>query len=133
MKVHVGSDEKASTFFRLARFEFLHSLQVVFQFINTTSVLGIRASLFGGELSSFGFSRVVPFQPAAMKSFFKFIFVSVYLVLDRKFFIQNIKAVKFSFSRVESNCFFRNSMKLAHCSFLDTRQSSELVQTHTMT
>ena len=40
MKVHIGSDEKFSSGF-FARFEFLRSLQVVFQFINTTSVLGI--------------------------------------------------------------------------------------------
>ena len=67
MKVHIGSDEKFSSGL-FARFEFLHSLQVVLQFINTTSVLG-SASFSGGELSFFGFSRVVPFPPAAMKSF----------------------------------------------------------------
>ena len=38
--LHVGSDEKFSLVF-FARFKFLHSLQVVFQFISTTSVLGI--------------------------------------------------------------------------------------------
>ena len=96
MKVHIGSDEKFSSGF-FARFEFLHSLQVIFQFINTTSVLGI-GKFFGGELSFFGFSRVVPFPPAAMNGLFKSIFVSVYLLPQQKF-IQNIKAVKFSFSQ----------------------------------
>ena len=77
MKVHIGSDEKFSSGF-FARSEFLHSLQVIFQFINTTSVLEIGK--FFGELSFFGFSRVVPFPPAAMNGLFKFIFVSVYLL-----------------------------------------------------
>ena len=49
MKAHIGSEEKFSSGF-LSRFEFLHSPQVIFQFINTTSVLGI-GKFFGGELS----------------------------------------------------------------------------------
>ena len=105
MKVHIGSDEKFSSR-SFARSEFLHSLQVIFQFVNITSVLGIGK--FFGELSFFGFSRVVPFRPAAMNDMnglFKFIFVSVYLLPQQKLFIQNIKAVKFSFSRAESNFF----------------------------
>ena len=102
MKVHIGSDEKFSSGF-FARSEFLHSLQVIFQFINTTSFL--RIGKFLGELSFFGFSRVVPFPPAAMNGIFKFIFVSMYLLPQQKLFIQNIKAVKFSFSRAESNFF----------------------------
>ena len=102
VKVHIGSDENVSSGF-FARSEFLHSLQVIFQFINTTSVLGIGK--FFGELSFFGFSRVVPFRPAAMNGLFKFIFVSVYLLPQQKLFIQNIKAVKFSFSRAGSNFF----------------------------
>ena len=115
MKVHIGSDEKFSSGF-FGRFEFLHSLQVIFQFINTTSVLGI-GKFFGGELLFFGFSsRVVPFPPAAMNGLLKFVFVSVYLLPQEKLFIQNIKAVKFSFSRAESN-FFRKPMKFAHCPF----------------
>ena len=105
MKVHVGSDENFSSGF-FARSEFLHSLQVISQFINTTSVLGIGK--FFGELSFFGFSRVVPFPPAAMNGLLKFIFVSVYLVSQQKLFIQNVKAVKFSFSRAESNFFFES-------------------------
>ena len=40
MKIHIASEEKFSSGF-FVRFEFLHSLQVVFQFINTASVLGI--------------------------------------------------------------------------------------------
>ena len=40
MKVHIGSDEKFSSGL-FARLEFLNSLHVVFQFINTASVLGI--------------------------------------------------------------------------------------------
>ena len=66
MKVHVGSDEKFSTFFRFAWFEFFHSLQVVFQFINTDrdqqvcSAANFHLSVFSG---------VVPFPSAAMKSF----------------------------------------------------------------
>ena len=44
MKVHIGPDEKFSIGL-FARFEFLHSLQVVFQFINTTSHPASRASL----------------------------------------------------------------------------------------
>ena len=55
MKVHIGSNEKFSSGF-FARSEFLHSLQVILQFINTTSVFGIGK--FFGELSLFGFSRV---------------------------------------------------------------------------
>ena len=102
MKVHIGSDEKFSSGF-FARSEFLHSLQVIFQFINTTSFLGIGK--FFGELSFFGFSRVVPFPPAAMDGLFKCIFVSVYLLPQQNLFIQNIKAVKFSFSQAESNFF----------------------------
>ena len=55
----------------------------------------------------------------------------MYLVPQQKSFIQNVKAVKFSFSRAESNChFFRKPMKFAHCSFLDTRQSNELDAHH---
>ena len=70
MKVHqIGSDEKCSSGF-FARSEFLHSLQVIFQFIKTTSFLGIGK--FFGELSFFGFSRVVPCPPAAMNGLFKF-------------------------------------------------------------
>ena len=49
MKVNIGSDEKFSSGF-LARFEFLYSPQVIFQFINTTSVLRI-GKFFGGKLS----------------------------------------------------------------------------------
>ena len=79
MKVHIGSDEKFSSGF-FARFEFLHSLQVIFQFINTPSFLG-NGKFFGGKLSFFGFSRVFPFPPAAMNGLFKFILVSVYLLL----------------------------------------------------
>ena len=90
MKVHIGSDKKFSSGF-FAQFEFLHSLQVIFQFINTTSVLGI-GKFFCGELSFFGFSRVVPF-------------VSLYLLPQHKLFLQNMKAVKFSFSRTETNFF----------------------------
>ena len=37
MTVHIGSDEKFSSGL-FVQFEFLHSLQVVFQFINTTSL-----------------------------------------------------------------------------------------------
>ena len=103
MKVHIGSDEKFSSGF-FARFQFLHSFQVIFQFINTTSVLG-NGKFFGGKLSFFGFSRVVAFPPAAMNGLFKFIVVSVYLLPQQKSFIQSIKAVKFSFSRAESNFF----------------------------
>ena len=40
MKVHIASDEKFSSGL-FALLEFLHSLQVVFQFINTAYVLGI--------------------------------------------------------------------------------------------
>ena len=86
-KVHRGSNEKFSSGF-FARFEFLHSLQVIFQFINITSALGI-GKFFGGELSVFGFSRIVPFPPAAMNGLFNFIFVSVYLVPQHKLFIKN--------------------------------------------
>ena len=68
MKVHIGSDEKFSSGF-FARSEFLHSPQIIFQFGNTTSVLGIGK--FFGELSFFGFSRVVPFPPAPMNGLFK--------------------------------------------------------------
>ena len=114
MKVHIGSDEKFSGGF-FARFEFLHSLQVIFQFINTTSVLGI-GKFFRGQLSFFGFSRVVSFPPAAMKGLFKFIFVSMYLLPQQKLFIQNIKAMKFSFSRAESN-FFSKANEIANCAF----------------
>ena len=101
-KVHIGSDEKFFSGF-FARFEFLHSLQVIFHFINTTSVLGIGK--FFGELSFFVFSRVVPFPPAAMNGHLKFIFFSVYLLPLQKLFIQNVKAVTFSFIRAESNFF----------------------------
>ena len=66
MKVHIASDEKFSSGL-FARLEFLRSLQVVFQF--TQLLCSGSASLFGGELSFFVFSRVVPFPPAAMKSF----------------------------------------------------------------
>ena len=121
MKVHIGSDEKISNGF-FARFEFLHSLQVIFQFINTTSVLGI-GKFFGGELSFFGFSsRVVPFPPAAMNGLLKFVFVSVYLLPQQKLFIQNIKAVKFSFSRAESN-FFSKANEIRTLPFSLTRVS----------
>ena len=88
MKVQIGSEEKFSSCF-FARFEFLHSFQVIFQFINTTSVLGI-GKFFDGELSFFGFSRVVPFPPAAMNGLFKFIFASVYLLPQQKLFIKKI-------------------------------------------
>ena len=60
MKVHIGSDEKFSSG-SFAWLEFLHSLQVVFQFINTTSVLGI-GKFFGGELSFSVFSELSPFR-----------------------------------------------------------------------
>ena len=113
MKVHIAFDEKFSSGF-FARFEFLHSLQVIFQFINTTSVLGI-GKFFGSELSFFGFSRVVPFPPAAINGLFKFIFVSVHLLPQQKF-IQNIKAVKFH-SVEQNQTFFRKPMKFAHCPF----------------
>ena len=68
MKVHTGSEEKFSNVF-FARFEFLLSLQDVFQFIiiNTTSVLGIGKFCLAASFHfSFFFS---PFPPAAMKSF----------------------------------------------------------------
>ena len=68
MKVHIGSDEKFSSGFS-ARFEFLHSLQVVFRSLQTQILCPGSASLFASELSFFGFSRVVPFPPAAIKSF----------------------------------------------------------------
>ena len=69
MKVHVDSDEKFSSGFS-ARFEFLHSLQVVqFHSLQTQVLCPGSASLFGSDLSFFVFSRVVPFPPAAMKSF----------------------------------------------------------------
>ena len=121
MKVHIGSDEKFPSGF-FARFEFLHSLQVIFQFINTTSVLGI-GKFFGGELSFFSFSRrVVPFPPAAMNGLLKFVYVSVYLLPQQKLFIQNIKAVKFSFSRAESN-FFSKANEICTLPFSLTRVS----------
>ena len=66
MKVHVGSEEKFSTFFRFARFEFFHSLQVVVQFININRNQQV-CSAANFHLSVF--SRVVPFPSAAMKSF----------------------------------------------------------------
>ena len=57
------------------------------------------ASLFGGELSFFVFSRVVPFPPAAMKSFeiyLRFrVFTSTAKIAHTKY---NLKRVKFSFS-----------------------------------
>ena len=65
--LHVGSDENFSIVL-FVRFEFLHSLQVVFQFINTTSVLGV-GKFARHRTFIFRFSRVVPFPPAAMKSF----------------------------------------------------------------
>ena len=69
MKVHIGSDEKFSSGFS-ALFEFICSLQVVFRSLQTQLLCPGSASLFGSELSFFGFSRVVPaFPPTAMKSF----------------------------------------------------------------
>ena len=107
MQVHIGSDEIFSSGF-FARFEFLHSFQVIFQFLNTTSVLGI-GKFFGGELSFFGFSsRVVPFPPAAMNGLLKFGFVSLYLLPQQTLFIQNKKAAKFSFSRAGIKLFFES-------------------------
>ena len=104
MKVHIGSDEKFSSGF-FARFEFLHTLQVIFQFINTLLLSSGSASFSAASFYFSVFSRVVPFPPAAMNGLFKLIFVSVYLLPQQKLFIQNIKAVKFSFSRAESNFF----------------------------
>ena len=118
MKIQIGSDEKFSSGF-FARSEFLHSLQVIFQFINTTSFLGIGK--FFGEISFFGFSRVAPFPPAAMNGLFKFIFVSVYLLAQQKLFIQNIKAVKFSFSRASN--FFSKANEIRTLPFSLTRVS----------
>ena len=71
MKEHVDSDEKFSSGFS-ARFEFLriHSLQFVqFCSLQTQVLCPGSASLFSSDLSFFVFSRVVPFPPAAMKSF----------------------------------------------------------------
>ena len=52
MKVHIGSDEKFSSGF-FARFEFLHTLQVIFQFINTLLLSSGSASF---SAASFYFS-----------------------------------------------------------------------------
>ena len=92
MKVHIGSDEKFPVGL-FARFEFLHSLQVVFQFINTTSVLGIGKFFRRRAFIFRVFPQLSPFPLAAMKSFLN-IFVSVYLLPQQKL----LKAVKFSFS-----------------------------------
>ena len=100
MKVHIGSDEKFSCGL-FARFEFLHSLQVVFQFINTTSVLRI-GKFVRRRAFIFRFFQSCPL-PASSDEVFKFIFVSVYLLPQQKLFTQNIKAGKFSFSAAESS------------------------------
>ena len=59
IKVHIGSVENFPVASCFARFKFLHSLQVIFQFINTTSVLRI-GKFFGGELIIFRFFQGCP-------------------------------------------------------------------------
>ena len=124
MKVHIGSDEKFFSGF-FARFEFLHSLQVVFQFINTTSVLGIGKFVRRQTFIFRGFSRVVPFPPAAMKSLEIYLrfraFTSTAKIVHTKYksdevFIQS--------SRIELS--FESQWNLHTALFLDTRQSNEL-------
>ena len=58
MKVHIGSDEKFSSASSFARFKFLHSLQVIFQFKhNFCPRVG---KFFGRELIIFRFSQGCP-------------------------------------------------------------------------
>ena len=62
MKEHVDSDEKFSSGF-FARFEFLHSLQVVqFRSLQTQVLCPGSASLFGSDLSFFVFSIYLRFR-----------------------------------------------------------------------
>ena len=126
--------KKISSFFRFARFEFLHSLQVVFQFINTSSVLGI-GKFVRRRTFIFRFFQTCPLPASSHEVFFKFIFVSVYLVLQQIFHTKYKSGEVFIHSsRIKLQFLKVNEIDtLFLCSFLDTRQSNELARTHTMT
>ena len=88
MKVHVASDEKFSSG-SFAWLEFLHSLQVVFQFIKHSFCAWDRQVCLAASFH-FSFFQSCPLPASSDEVFFKFIFVSLYLLPRQKLFIQNI-------------------------------------------
>ena len=82
-------------------------------------------SIFGGELSFFDFSKMVPFPSERMKSFKKYLRLRVFSPTVKTFHTK-YKSDEVFIQLSGKKLVFRKPMKFAHCFSLDTRQSDEL-------